>query len=376
MKDRLNLAFIGGGINSAVGYAHFCASQLDSRFQVVAGCFSRNEEINKSTSEYWKVSRIYKSYSDLLDSEVNNIDAVVVLTPTDKHTDIILKALDLGIPIICEKSLVDNTNDAKKILNAFSQNNFLAVTYNYTGYPMVRELKKLISEGFLGEIHRIQIEMPQEGFVRFGTDGGKPKPQSWRLTDNQIPVISLDLGVHLYDMVNFLTGERPVSVLSEETSNGWFEGVTDDVSCIAKYTNNLTVNKWYSKCALGHSNGLKFHVYGSKASAKWKQINPEELIFSFADGSRKIVDRGVPGKVSNQSKYNRFKVGHPSGFIEAFANLYSDIADLLTDLRIKKFQNNHEYIQPLKHSIEGLNFFQCAHVSHQEKKWVNINENQ
>lgn len=374
MKETLKLAFIGGGLNSAVGYAHFCASQLDGRFKVVAGCFSRHKDINQSTAQNWGVERIYSDYFKLLEQEKCKVDAIVILTPTNKHFEVVIKALELNIPIICEKSLVDNSKDAHEILNLYSKDSFIAVTYNYTGYPMVRELKGLIEKGFLGKVHRIQIEMPQEGFIRLGLDGGKIQPQDWRLSDNQIPVISLDLGVHLYDMVQFLTGESPIAVLSEESTNGRFEQVKDDISCIAKYTNDLTVNMWFSKCALGNSNGLKFSLYGSKASASWTQTNPEELSIAFMDGSRKIIDRGVPAIIANQQRYNRFKVGHPSGFIEAFANLYSDIADQLLEKKKLKLQIREKYIQSLRDSVDGLIFFQNAHISHIEKKWIFFDE--
>jgi len=197
------LAFIGGSINSIAGYPHLIASQMDGRFQVVAGAFSTDREINKQTASKWKIERLYQDWQDLIVKEKDKVDAVVVLAPTPLHSQIILELLKHDIPVICEKALVGSIEELAQIEKVYdSKKHFLVVTNNYSGYPMVRELKKRISNGKLGKILHIRLQMPQESFLR------PPKsikyPQLWRLKDGDIPAISLDLGAHLHHLAYFL----------------------------------------------------------------------------------------------------------------------------------------------------------------------------
>jgi predicted dehydrogenase len=325
------LGFIGGSLRSAVGYAHRVSCTMDERWGLVAGCFSRNESENRATASAYGVApeRTYATWQDMLSAEMERLDAVVVLTPTPTHAEIVAVCLRAGMPVICEKSLAADVDEARRILTARDEaKGFLAITYNYSGYPMVRELRNLIRRGVLGRILHFQAEMPQEGFRRVDAQGKQPVPQAWRLSDRSIPVIYLDLGVHLHHVLHYLTEQHPLEVVADQRSYGWFE-VMDNVTCLCRYTDGIQGQIWFSKSALGQRNGLRFRIYGSEASAEWYQANPEEVVLSFVDGRRQILDRAATVEVANLKRYNRFKAGHPAGFIEAFANLYGDIADAL-----------------------------------------------
>jgi len=203
---------------------------------------------------------------------------------------------------------------------------------------MLRELQHLIKNRKLGKINQIQIEMPQEGFRKVDENGKPFIPQDWRLSDNEIPTISLDLGVHLVQMIRFLSGETPLEVVSTQSNVGNFKGIIDNVMCVAKYTGDLSCQMWYSKTALGHSNGLKVRVYGDAGSAEWFQMEPEYLIFHNQLGDKNIMTRSSSmAEESTKPSYNRFKAGHPAGFIEAFANYYCDLADGLLEYKDKGY---------------------------------------
>lgn len=369
------MGIIGGSINSAVGRTHIIASQLDNKWAIVSGCFSRNEKLSYDTAKEYGVDskRIYTDWELFLETEKSLIDAVCILTPTNAHKAMILKALQLNIPIICEKALAMDYYEVIEIERMLKETNgFLAVTYNYTGYPMVRELRNLIEENVLGNLKQIQIEMPQEGFLRTDKNGNIIKPQEWRLKDGLISTISLDLGVHVHNMIYFLTKESPLNLISVENNYGHFD-VADDVKVLVNYSSNLQANIWYSKSALGNRNGLKVRVFGSEASAEWYQMNPEELIINYKDGKREIIDRASYVNIANIERYNRFKAGHPAGFIEAFGNYYFDISISLT-----KYLNNEPYesdfVFGLKQSKEGLKLLQLAKKSAENRKWINFNE--
>lgn len=369
--EPLRIAFIGGALNSAVGYTHFNASRLDGHFRVEAGCFSRNAKHNELTAQTYGVSadRIYNSWQQLFDAEKSNLDAIVILTPTPSHAEIAVAAIEAGYPVICEKALGRSSEECRLIDAAVSKNKgYLAVTYNYSGYPMVRELQTMIAEGRFGKIQQIHIEMPQEGFLRLGAN-----PQDWRRSDALVPTVSLDLGVHIHHLVDFLTGgNKPQRVVGDQSSYGQFEGLIDNVYCLAQYQDELRVQAWWGKTALGQRNGLRIRVFGSIASAEWYQMQPEDLRWADNDGHYYVLDRGSSeAKTAQEPRYNRFKAGHPSGFIEAFANLYADIADDLRSFKKNKTRSNR-YVDGTQIAQEGIGFLEKVSESALIGKWINI----
>lgn len=368
-QKTLSIAFVGGAINSAVGYTHFNASRLDGHFKVEAGCFSRHAEQNENSARTYGVQpeRSYADWQTLLKSEKGAIDAVVILTPTPSHAEIAIAAVEAGYPVICEKALGTSSDECKQIAEAVkAHHGYLAVTYNYSGYPMVRELKRMISEGRFGRLQQIQIEMPQEGFLRVNAN-----PQAWRRKDYAVPTVSLDLGVHVHHLVDFLSsGLKPLALVGEQASYGQLPGIIDNVYCIARYEQDMRVQAWWGKTALGHRNGLRIRVYGEKASAEWYQMDPEVLRWADNDGHHYLLDRGSSeAKTAQEPRYNRFKAGHPSGFIEAFANLYADFAEETRGV-LQGTEVKSPYVYGAQHAAEGMRFMEAISESSKSQSWV------
>jgi predicted dehydrogenase len=364
------LAFIGGSIDSIAGSPHFIASQMDRRFEVISAVFSRDKQTNKQTANQWGIDKYYNNYLDMIENEKNNIDAVVILTPTPNHCEIIVELLKQNIPIICEKPLVGSIEELKTIEQYYDENkHFLVVTNNYSGYPMLRELQHKIANNELGDILQIRLQMPQESFLR------PPKsvkyPQKWRLKDDFIPMISLDLGSHLHHLAFFLLQKEPRKVMANYSSFSKYD-IIDDVNMFLEYDDNLKGNIWLSKTALGHRNGLHIEVYGTIASALWHQENPEKLEFSYSSGQKVIIDRGSDIEMLPNKLYNRMTPGHPSGFIEAFANLYNDIANSLDDFKNNKPYTN-KYVYSYTHAKNGIELLHNASISNKQKNWINNN---
>ena len=361
---KYKLAFIGGSKDSIAGLPHFIASQMDGKFEVVCGVFSSNSTTNQEMEILWNV-KSYNNYKTML--ELEDIDLVVILTPTPLHIEALEYLLSINKPIICEKPLVESLNYAKKIKENHN-NQFLVITNNYSGYPMVRELQARIKNNELGEIINIQMQMPQETFLR------PPKsikyPQPWRLKDDYIPMICLDLGTHLHHLTYFLTQEEPIEVIGDFSSFSKY-GVVDDVKLLLRYKAEHKASLWISKTALGFRNGLEITVFGTKGSATWIQEKSEELYMSFFDGSKITIDRGTNCLIANQKRYNRMTSGHPSGFIEAFANLYSDIYDSFESYNAGKAYLNH-YVYGLEHAYNGLKLFSKARESYDKQQWIKI----
>jgi len=374
--DRLKIAFVGGAYDSAVGRAHRVAVEMDQRFELVAGCFSRRQEKSRDSALKYGIdpSRAYSDLNAMLNAETGKLDAIVVLTPQDQHVNQVMGSLDAGIPVICEKALVASSSEAVALRERLmAKNGFLAVTYNYTGYPMVRELKHMVESGVLGKIQQLHIEMPQEGFARMSSDGAPIVPQEWRLRDSLVPTLSLDLGVHLHMIGRFLTGARPKEVVAVSSSRGNFSEITDNVQCLARYSENIDCSIWYSKTAFGYRNGLSLRIFGDKGAAEWVQENPEYIQYADNEGGRYCLDRTSKNiQVANQSRYQRFKAGHPSGFIEAFANYYADVADALKNYRSSAVIDFGQYVFGVDESLEGLQMLEAIACSCASNQWERI----
>jgi predicted dehydrogenase len=369
--EPLKIAFIGGALNSAVGYTHFNASRLDGHFRVDAGCFSRDQKQNEATARTYGVesNRCYPTWEELLIKEKREIDAIVILTPTPSHLDIVKSSITAGYPVICEKALGIDSAECLDIANTVSNHKgYLAITYNYSGYPMVRELRRMITEGKFGKLQQIHIEMPQEGFLRANTN-----PQKWRCQDYGIPTVSLDLGVHVHHLIDFISnGAKPVSIVGDQATYGHFSEIIDNVYLISKYENNIHIQAWWGKTALGHRNGLRLRLFGEKGSAEWYQMNPEVLQWADDEGRHYSFDRGSNlALLANEPRYNRFKAGHPSGFIEAFANLYADIAEEIRG-HVNGQSVKNSYVFGVQHAIDGMKFIEAVNNSAKTKKWVAI----
>jgi len=374
--EKLRLGFVGGAFNSAVGRVHRIASEMDQRFELVAGCFSRNEDVNKETAKQYGVSgaRTYKSMESLFENEIEHLDAVVILTPTNQHKQQIQACLSSGLPVICEKALVTTADEALEVRHLLKEKSgFLNVTYNYTGYPMLREFQAMVQAQKLGTLEQIHIEMPQDGFTKLALDGTPITPQQWRLHDGRVPTVSLDLGVHVHSIVKFLTNQSPLELVAVSNTFGNFNQIVDSVICIAKYSGNLACNVWYCKTALGNRNGLKVRLFGSNGSLEWYQDNPEYLHFTDQHGRKSVIDRAHPEvTVSNQLRYNRFKAGHPAGFIEAFANTYCDIAEALHSFKQGCLSTNNPYVFGVEEALEGLFMLEAIARSSKDKSWVTV----
>ena len=372
---KYNVAFLGGGVNSAVGEAHFSSLNLLGNVQIVAGCFSRDSDINKISGIRYNVNleRLYNSLEELIVNEKGKIDLIIILTPSNQHKSQVIKCIENDIPVICEKSLSCDLNEIREIEYHYQKRkNFLAVIYNYLGYPMIRELKSLVQKNNFGKLLHIQIEMPQESFIRVNNDGVPLTPQNWRLKDGEIPTILLDLGVHLHSIIKYVTNLKPVNCVSISTSAGNFSAIKDNISSIIEYENGMICNMWISKVASGNRNGLGIKIFGETGSAEWIQEKPEILLIANNKGKRLILDRGSNDiLIANSPRYTRFKAGHPSGFIEALANYYFDIFKSYDDF-LKSNDSVLTDCYGIKESIEGLFLLKGITDSSNSKKWEKI----
>jgi len=371
----LRVGFIGGGLDSAIGRAHFGAINIDRKYSLDAGVFSIDKKVNSESAHFYGVdsSRVYDDISAFISGEKGRLDAAILLSPTPLHYEHINALFDAGIPVISEKALCTNSQDAHRLAERVDQEkNFLSVTFTYTGYPIVREIREMVAKGLLGEVISIHVEMAQESFIRESATGAKPTPQAWRQLDYEIPSVTLDLGSHVVNLLEFISGDQVAKVSALANHAGEVSALIDNVSAIGEMGRGTPISLLWNKVTLGKRNGLALSINGSKGALSWNQEEPELLRFAGQDGALSIIDRSHSMiTLASESRYQRFKVGHPAGYIEAFANLYLDIADDLT-----RYKAGEKLDNPFTHSgansADGLRVLEAIHQSASRKAWVEI----
>ena len=334
IDKKIRIVILGGGINSAVGRAHLSALSIDRHFELVGGCFSldNNERID-SINEY-KLGKSFKDYSSLdeIIQDSSSYDLVLNLTPTTLHFSTNSKIASAGINFISEKAISTSFAEADALADLCKKSNvYSAVVFNYCAYPAVKHVTNMINSGELGEIVSVELSMHQEGYLRETTNKGVLQvPQSWRLESPSIPMVSLDLGVHLLALTEMFGIDFDLSSINSHNSFNSRLGVVDTVYTNAYSDIGFPISLIYGKSFLGNRNGLQFKIYGKESSVHWKQVDPENLTCAYSDGKISLIDRSV---FKNHNKYERFKIGHPSGFVEALANFYLDV-----------FYDYHQYL--------------------------------
>lgn len=363
MVKKIKISVIGGGINSTIGNAHFKAINLQGGFTINSGFFSRKKKINLKTGKSLNLNKdkIYNNYVDLISKEKKNTDFFLVLTPTSSHFKILKYLMKSNVNIICEKPVVASINEVKvlkKISKKFKKK-FITI-FNYTGYPAVRELKEILSKKKLGKIIHFIFKMPQETFLK----SKKKQIQSWRLVDKEIPTISQDLTVHLVNMIDFLFRSKPIAMISSYSKNLKNFNVYDDCKSFLKFK-NMNGLVWVSKSALGEKNGLSLEIYGNKGSMIWRQQSNELIELNYPNGERKIIDRSCKCIEMSKKRYQRYRPGHPAGYIEAFANYYEDVKNYY-------YNNSKSYLFNLKDGLYTVEMIHNLNMSYKGNKWLKI----
>lgn len=373
-KDKpLKLAFIGGGINSAIGRVHFISSQLDRKFEVIGGMFSRDSAIQLATEDYFSISKPvnFQNLDDFF-TKKDEYDAVVLLTPTPTHFDLIKRVIQEQIPLISEKAFVTNVNESKDVLSKLDKQQIRnIVTFNYTGYPMVRLMQYMVLNGDIGNPVNIRISMPQESYLKINPKSGKINlPQEWRQQDGVIPTILLDLAVHCLHLGSFITNQNPSEVIARFKHHARVTSVIDDVEVLAEYPTEMLGSFWFTKSALGKQNGLTVEIYGSEGSMIWLQETPNLITFSDTFGDVRILKFGQNLPIINESRYERFKPGHPGGFTEAFANLYWDTFDYLKGNASNVL--NTDYVPSMQVASKGIDILEAMVKSNENSTWQKV----
>lgn len=336
------LGIVGGGEGSFVGPIHRMVIQLTEQALLVAGAPEEDPSRAQSTGEKIRLSRTYGTYQEMLREEQqlppnDRIECVIVATPNNFHYKIAKSFINAGIPVICEKPFTLNLREAQDLAEIVKRTETpLMITHNYSGYPLVKEAKKLIKDGMLGEIRQIFTNYIQ-GWLLPPLASSRMKQISWRL-DPKIAGLSTcltDIGSHAEQLTRYISGLSIDSVCADLTRS---EGriLDDSAAILVRYANGAKGIYNISQTSAGEENDLHIRIYGTKAGLEWKQMEPNTLLLKRNGRPTEIIRAGT-SYLSTEAKLNtRLPAGHPEAFIEAFTNLYLNFFKLLRNRRAEK----------------------------------------
>ena len=377
-RPKIKIGFVGGGPNSFIGYSHRLAARFDNRFEFVAGVFSR--DINRSrkfgTSLGLDPSRCYDDYISMAKQEFKRMDgiqALGIMTPSGDHYKVAKPFIENKVHIVCDKPLTATLDEAIRLEKLVKKHKVVfALTHNYSAYPMLREAKSIVEKGKIGKVMLFNVEYPQ-GYTVGLKKIDEASTLKWRLDKKMSgpSMILSEIGTHSYHLLRYVTNLEVKEVAAEVNSLSPELTVDDNAFLLLRMNNNSRGSIWVSSAATGGENGLKIRVYGNKGSIEWFQDDPNHLKFSELGEPTKIVTRASKNVSELSIKSSRLAAGHPEGFFEAFANIYTEFAE-----EINSRKNNivsTPSFPTIEDGVMGIKFiFAAKNSSDHNSKWQKI----
>jgi predicted dehydrogenase len=375
---RLRLGMVGGGEGAFIGAVHRMAARLDDRWELVAGCFSRDagRGARSAAALHVAADRAYADWAAMARAEAarpDGIDAVAIVTPNASHHPIARAFLDAGIHVICDKPLCTTLEDARDLVRMVaSSGRVFALTHNYTGYPMVRHARAMVTDGALGAIRVVQVEYPQDWLSTRIEETGQ-KQAAWRVDPAQAgPAGSLgDLGTHAHNLAEFVTGLRVERVAAELTAFVPGRALDDHAQVMLRFAGGARGMLWASQVCPGNENALRLRVYGERGGLDWAQEHPNQLRWTPLGEAPRILARG--SALSPAAAHaTRIPAGHPEGYLEAFAQLYRDAAEQVAAAIEGRAPDPASLLVPtVEDGLRGMAFVAaCIDSSRRDGAWV------
>ena len=378
---KIKYGMIGGGPDAFFGSIHRKAAAMDGEIELVAGAFSSSGEksLIQGKELMLEPGRVYGSYEEMAEKEAaltedKRIDFVSIVTPNHIHHPAAKLFMEAGINIVCDKPMTTTLDEAEELCRiAKSKDRIFAVTYTYTGYPMVKQAKKLIADGVLGDIRKVVIEYPQ-GWLSKTIEKDGAKQAVWRTDPKQAGASSCmgDLGTHIENMNNYVTGLEIEEIMADLTVFGPDRVLDDDGNVLVHFDNGARGVFIASQISVGNENDLKFMIYGTEGSLEWHQENPNYLYLKYGDKPEKVYKHGNDYLEEIARHNSRLPSGHPEALIEALANIYLNAARTMLARKNGKEPGKFDIDFPtVQDGAKGVNFVLRTVESSKNKKWVN-----
>jgi predicted dehydrogenase len=378
---KLRYGMVGGGQGAFIGDVHRKSIALDGLAEIVAGCFSRSPENTLATGLALGISRdrLYKTFDEMAEEESkrsDRIDFAVIVTPNVSHYAASKAFLSRGIPVVCDKPLCFEESEARELADLAKQKGLLfAVTYTYTGNPVIKHARELIKRGEIGKILFINAEYPQEWLLAPAEKQGS-KQAAWR-TDPALAGKSNsvgDLGSHIENMVSYLTGLRITSLCARLDKIGEGRILDDNAVILLEYQGGAKGVFWTSQIASGYDNAFRVRIFGSKGSLDWNEETCNYLSISRFGQPNAVLSRGKDPFYPHAQKFSRVPAGHPEGYFEALANIYGTYTAALVKQKEGKSLTEEDLDFPnAEAGVDGVKFIgKCVESSGKGAAWVNF----
>ena len=378
-RRKLRLGMVGGGPGSNIGDTHRRAAAFDGRYALVAGVFATDAKRSRDFAASLEIEpeRRYSSWEEMAEREParkDGIEVVAIMTPNASHHPIARAFLELGVDVICDKPLTTELEDAVDLLRLARRTRLVfAVTYNYTGYPMVRQAREMVRSGELGTVRLVQVEHAS-GWASTLLEASGHKQAAWRMTPSLAGKSAVvgDIGTHAHHLARFITGLEVTHVSAELSTLVPGRKADDNAHVKLRLTNGARGLMWVSMAATGNLHGQRIRVFGEKASLEWIQEQPEQLVLRPVDGPHRVLSRGCGYLSASAQRSSRLWPGHPEGFLEAFANVYTDAADAVLARRDGIAVDRLNLFPTVEDGVLGVKFVDAVVDSHlSDGAWVN-----
>lgn len=376
---RLRLGMVGGGPDAFIGAVHRLCARMDDHYELVAAALSSTAERSLAGAKELNIPRAYGSFAEMAAAESkrpDGIEVVAIVTPNNLHHAPAKAFLEAGIHVICDKPLTTTLDDALDLAATVKRTGLVfGLTHNYTGYPMVRQAREMVAAGELGPIRLIQAEYAQDWLATPVERTGQ-KQAEWRTDPARSgPGGSLgDIGTHAYNLACFVTGLPCEQLAADVTTFVPGRRLDDNVQVMLRFAKGAKGALWASQVASGNENNLRLRVYGEKAGLEWHQENPNELSFTPLGETRRTLRRGSAGTGRAAAHSTRIPSGHPEGYLEAFAQLYTDLAEQIRAKQEKRAPNPTSLLVPtVSDGVDGVKFINAVlESSRKGSAWVSI----
>jgi predicted dehydrogenase len=378
---RLRLGMVGGGPGGFIGAVHRIAARMDDRFELVAAALSSDAERSRKAAVELHITpdRAYGSFAEMATAEAgrpDRIDAVSIVTPNHLHFAVAKAFLDARINVICDKPLTTTVADAEALAAMVKSSGVIfGLTHNYTGYPTVRQAREMVAAGELGKIRIVQVEYAQDWLTTALETTGQ-KQAAWRTDPAQSgPAGSLgDIGTHAYNVACFVSGLRCEQVAADVSIFVPGRRLDDNVQVLLRWEGGVRGMLWCSQVAAGNENNLRLRIYGDKAGIEWRQEEPNYLWFTPYGKPPVLMSRNGAAATPAAKHASRVPSGHPEGYLEAFAQLYTDLAEQIRARELGQIPSADSLLVPtVEDGVAGVRF--VAAVLESSKKnagWVTL----
>lgn len=379
-EPRIRLGMVGGGSGAFIGAVHRIAARIDDHYELVAGALSSTPEKSRQSGAELGLdpARTYDDFKSMAIREAklkNGIEAVAIVTPNHMHYPAAKEFLRRGIHVICDKPLTSNLADAKKLLKIAQEADALFVlTHNYTGYPMVRQAREMVRNGELGEIRVVQVEYPQDWLAEPIEQSGQ-KQAAWRTDPKQSGAggSTGDIGTHAYNLASFVTGLELEELAADVHTFVPGRKLDDNAHVMMRFAGGAKGMLWCSQVATGHENGLKLRVYGTKGGIEWVQADPNYLWFTELGKPKQLITRNGAGANAAAARVSRVPSGHPEGYLEGFATIYSEAARAIHAKRQGKPVDADVIYPTVEDGVKGVAFVEaCIASSKRNGAWIKL----